>query len=71
MSDINDKQLPDQIVELVVGDILKKNGIDLDKAKRNISEEQKQMMRELVKDLTQRVNNFVNNPESQDSNKKP
>lgn len=62
-------KLPDQIVDLVVSNILKKNGIDIETAKKNISPEQKQMMKDLVQDLTQRVNKFVN-IQNQDNKKK-
>lgn len=65
-----DKQLPDQVVDLVVNNIFKKNGIDLENAKKNITEEQKQMMKDLLKDLTQRVNHFVHNQRKEDNENK-
>jgi spore coat protein W len=48
-----------KIIDLLVSDIFKKNGINLDKGKANLSDEQKQLIKELVNDLSQQVDAFV------------
>jgi spore coat protein W len=55
-------QIPNSIIDLLVHDIFKKNGISLDQAKQNLSAEQKQMLKNLVSDLSQQVDSFVKNP---------
>ncbi|WP_335494030.1 spore coat protein [Neobacillus drentensis] len=55
-------QIPNTIIDLLLSDILKKNGINIDHAKGNLSNEQKQMLKDLVNDLTQQVESFVKPP---------
>lgn len=60
VSDSNQNPLfTGKIIDLLVSDIFKKNGINLDKGKSNLSDEQKQLIKELVNDLSQQVDAFV------------
>lgn len=60
VSDSNQNPLlTGKIIDLLVSDIFKKNGINLDKGKANLSPEQKQLIKELVNDLSQQVDAFV------------
>ncbi|WP_160719192.1 spore coat protein [Bacillus sp. USDA818B3_A] len=62
MSNSSDNPIiPKAVIDLLVSDVFKKNGISLDNAKKNLSDEQKQMLKELVKDLSQQVDSFVKN----------
>jgi spore coat protein W len=56
--------LPNKLIELLVNDIFKKNGINMDNVKEKISEDQKQALHEMVKDLSEQVDKFVNPPSS-------
>lgn len=51
--------LPNKVIDLLVSDIFNKNNINVAKAKRNISNEQKEMLKELVEDLSQQVDQFL------------
>lgn len=59
MSD-SSKQPPinNKLVEVMVQTILSKNGVKPDEVKKNIPEEQKQMIKELVEDLKKQVEEF-------------
>jgi spore coat protein W len=60
VSDSNQNPLfTGKIIDLLVSDLFKKNGINLDKGKANLSDEQKQLIKELVNDLSQQVDAFV------------
>ncbi|BDH61953.1 hypothetical protein MTP04_20830 [Lysinibacillus sp. PLM2] len=48
-----------KLIDLLVSDVLQKNGIDLEKAKKRLSEDQKQSLKELVQDLSTQVDAFV------------
>ncbi|OXS64670.1 spore coat protein [Priestia filamentosa] len=50
--------VPDKVVDLMVGNILRKNGVKTEDVKKNLSDEQKQMLRELVEDLKEQVDQF-------------
>lgn len=54
----NKSGLPDKVVEVMVDSIFKKNGINKDDVKKNLSDEQKQMLREMVENLKQQVEEF-------------
>jgi spore coat protein W len=61
VSDSNQNPLlTGKIIDLLVSDLFKKNGINLDQGKANLSPEQKQLIKELVNDLSQQVDAFVN-----------
>ncbi|GGA27829.1 spore coat protein [Psychrobacillus lasiicapitis] len=51
--------IPNKVIDLLVSDTLRKNGINLDDAKGKLSPDQKQMLKELVEELTTQVNEFV------------
>lgn len=55
----NPKLIPQQIIDLLVSDLFQKNGINVEKAKEKLSDEQKQMIKELASDLTNQVESFV------------
>jgi spore coat protein W len=61
--------IPQSIIDLLVNDLFKKNGINIEKAKNKISPEQKEMLQSLVSDLTKQVESFVT-PPSPSSEKK-
>ncbi len=64
------KVIPQQIVNLLVSDLFKKNGVNVEKAKEKLSDEQKQMIKELVSDLTSQVESFVKTSSPEDSKNK-
>lgn len=66
MSDSQKKtnSIPNIVIDLIVSNTLSKNGVDLDDVKGKLSDEQKQLLRELVEDLTLQVDQFVNQPTS-------
>ena len=51
--------LSNKVIDLLVSDIFNKNNINVEKAKSNISDEQKKMLKELVQDLSQQVDHFL------------
>ena len=66
--------LSNKVIDLLVKDIFQKNNINIEKAKSNISDGQKEMLRELVQDLSQQVDGFLksadnNQQSSENSNK--
>ena len=61
--------IPQQIINLLVSDLFRKNGINVEKAKENLSDEQKKMIKELVSDLSSQVESFVKSSSPED--KKP
>ena len=58
--------IPQQLINLLVSDLFRKNGINAEKAKEKLSDEQKQMIKELVSDLTNQVETFVNSSSTED-----
>ena len=66
--------LSNKVIDLLVKDIFQKNNINIEKAKSNISDGQKEMLRDLVQDLSQQVDGFLksvdnNQQSSENSNK--
>lgn len=60
MSDSSQRpNIPAKVIDLLVSDIFTKNSIKTDDVKGRLSEEQKQLLRELVEDLSQKVDAFV------------
>jgi spore coat protein W len=49
---------PEKVVQLMVDNIFKKNGVKPEEMKNNISDEQKQMLRDMVEDLRKQVDQF-------------
>ncbi len=62
--DPKNPHLSNKVIDLLVSDIFRKNNINVNEAKRNISDEQKKMLRELVQDLSKQVDQFVNSTEN-------
>jgi spore coat protein W len=58
----NPKILSDKVIDLLVSTTLQKNGVNIDKAKKQLSDEQKKMFKELVEDLSKQVDSFVKKP---------
>ncbi|GGH71416.1 hypothetical protein GCM10010978_07320 [Compostibacillus humi] len=48
----------EKVVQVMVDSILRKNGVKREELKSNISEEQKQMLKEMVEDLRKQVEAF-------------
>ena len=70
MSDDQNKSpqlIPQQLINLLVSDLFRKNGINAEKAKEKLSDEQKQMIKELVSDLTNQVETFVKSSSIEDN----
>ncbi|MGG0487023.1 spore coat protein [Priestia aryabhattai] len=51
--------VPNNLMDLLVNDVFSKHGIDKEKIKENLSEEKKKMLKEMVEDLSKRVDEFV------------
>lgn len=51
--------ISDKVIDLIVSNTLSKNGVDLDDVKGKISAEEKQLLKELVEELTLQVDQFV------------
>lgn len=66
MSDLPKKTnaIPNKVIDLLVSDTLRKNGVNLDEVKGKITPEQKQLLKELVEELTLQVEQFVDQPNS-------
>ncbi|MCM3790690.1 spore coat protein [Domibacillus indicus] len=58
----NPKILSDKVIDLLVSTTLQKNGVNIEKAKSKLSDEQKKMFKDLVEDLTKQVDSFVKKP---------
>lgn len=62
MSDSSNQQpIPNKVVEVLVDSIFRKNGIQPEEVKRNLSDEQKQKIRDMVEELKVQVENFNKN----------
>lgn len=64
------KAIPNKVVDLLVSDVLRKNGVNLENAKSKLSDEQKQAIKELVEELSAQVDAFVKQPPSSNKDKK-
>jgi len=51
--------VPNKLIDLLVNDVFSKHGIDKEHIKGKLSEEKKQMLKEMVEDLSKRVDEFV------------
>lgn len=65
MSDAPKQQIPEKVVDLMVDSIFRKNGIKPDELKKNLTDEQKQMLKEMVEDLKDQVDQFKKRNENQ------
>ena len=64
----NPEVVPNKLMDLLVNDVFSKHGIDKDQIKGRLSEEKKQMLKEMVEDLSKRVDEFVK--QTKDNNNK-
>ncbi|SDN06247.1 spore coat protein W [Psychrobacillus sp. OK028] len=62
MSNLPEKPnaISNKVIDLLVDDTLRRNGIDPDNIKKKLSDQQKKQLKELVEDLTTQVNKFNN-----------
>ncbi|MCI2256998.1 spore coat protein [Domibacillus sp. PGB-M46] len=58
----NPKILSDKVIDLLVSTTLQKNGVNIEKAKSQLSDEQKKMFKDLVEDLAKQVDSFMKKP---------
>ncbi|WP_280169452.1 spore coat protein [Priestia megaterium] len=65
----NPEIVPNKLMDLLVNDVFSKHGIDKEQIKGRLSEEKKQMLKEMVEDLSKRVDEFVKQTKD-NSNKK-
>lgn len=54
--------ISNKVIDLLVDDTLRRNGIDPKIIKQKLSNQQKLQLKELVEDLTNQVNKFTNPP---------
>ncbi|MFE4047069.1 MULTISPECIES: spore coat protein [unclassified Priestia] len=64
----NPEIVPNKLMDLLVNDVFSKHGIDKEQIKGRLSEEKKQMLKEMVEDLSKRVDEFVK--QTKDNNNK-
>lgn len=50
--------MPNKVVEVMVDNIFRKNGVKPEEVKNNLSEKQREMLREMVSDLRKQVDEF-------------
>jgi spore coat protein W len=60
--------VPNSIIDLLVSDIFRKNGINTEEVKGKIPNDQKQAIRELVEDLSKQVDTFLNSNNTTNKN---
>ncbi|MCM3388426.1 spore coat protein [Ureibacillus chungkukjangi] len=56
----NPKAIPNKVVDLLVSEVLRKNNVNIDSAKSNLTDEQKKAIKDLVEELKTQVDSFVN-----------
>ncbi|SFB05734.1 spore coat protein W [Lentibacillus halodurans] len=54
----NHNAFPDKVVKVMIDDIFRRNNVKPEEVKNNISNEQKQMLQEMVEDLREQVDQF-------------
>jgi len=54
--------ISNKVIDLLVDDTLRRNGINPDNIKGKLSDHQKKQLKDLVEDLTKQVNNFTEQP---------
>lgn len=61
MSNLPEKpeKISNKVVDLLVNNAFRKNGVDIESVKGNLLDEQKQEIKELLEELTQQVEAFV------------
>ena len=50
---------PNKVVDLLVSEIFRKNGVNINNVKKNVTDEQKTAIKELVEELKMQVDAFV------------
>ncbi|MEK9199682.1 spore coat protein [Ureibacillus sp. 179-F W5.1 NHS] len=60
--------IPNKVVDLLVSEVLRKNGVNLENTKSKLTDEQKQSLKELVEDLKSQVDGFVNQSTTKKNN---
>lgn len=55
--------MPNKVVDLLVSEIFRKNGVNLNNVKKNVTDEQKTAIKELVEELKMQVDAFVQSNE--------
>ncbi|RUL48257.1 spore coat protein [Lysinibacillus antri] len=53
------KVISNKVIDLLVSDVLQKNGVNLEDVKKKLSDDQKELLRAVVEDLTAQVDEFV------------
>jgi len=54
--------ISNKVIDLLVDDTLRRNGIDPDNIKGKLTDQQKKQLKDLVEDLTQQVKTFTDQP---------
>ncbi|MCU7746745.1 spore coat protein [Priestia megaterium] len=62
--------VPNKLIDLLVSDVFSKHGINKEKVKGRLTEEKRQMLKEMVEDLTKKVDQFVSETNPKKTNGK-
>ncbi|MFE3982816.1 MULTISPECIES: spore coat protein [unclassified Priestia] len=62
--------VPNKLIDLLVSDVFSKHGINKEQVKGQLTEEKRQMLKEMVEDLTKKVDQFVNETNSKKTGEK-
>ncbi|MFE3898709.1 MULTISPECIES: spore coat protein [Priestia] len=62
--------VPNKLIDLLVSDVFSKHGINKEQVKGKLTEEKRQMLKEMVEDLTKKVDQFVNETNSKKKGEK-
>lgn len=54
------KVIPSQVIDLLVTDIFRKNGITEEEIKNRLTEDQKNMIKEMVENISKQVDSYIN-----------
>ncbi|MDC7724424.1 spore coat protein (plasmid) [Priestia aryabhattai] len=60
--------VPNKLIDLLVSDVFSKHGISKEQVKGKLTEEKRQMLKEMVEDLTKKVDQFVSETNSKKTN---
>ncbi|MEK3977608.1 spore coat protein [Psychrobacillus sp. FSL K6-2836] len=72
MSNLPEKpnSISNKVIDLLVDDTLRRNGIDPENIKEKLTAQQKKQLKELVEDLTHQVNTFTDQPTTDNKSSK-
>lgn len=61
MSNLPEKpdKISDKVVDLLVSNVFRKNGVDVESIKTNLLDEQKKEIKDMVEELTKKVDAFT------------